>query len=78
MLNGPVEAAMLVYSDFIHYKSGIYIRNSTELMGGHAIKIVGWCQDIVLNQNNENQTLQFFIGANSWDTVWGENGYFRI
>ena len=32
----------MVYSDFMRYKSGIYQRSSSELLGGHAVKIIGW------------------------------------
>nr|ALX38049.1 cathepsin B cysteine protease [Cryptocaryon irritans] len=69
MQHGPVEAAFSVYSDFIHYKSGIYKYVSGESLGGHAIKIIGW--------GVENGT-KFWIIANSWNTSWGENGTFRI
>jgi len=66
---GPVEAAFSVYEDFISYKSGIYKHTSGSLLGGHAVKIVGW--------GNENGT-NFWIVANSWNTTWGESGFFRI
>ena len=41
-LNGPVNTGFIVYKDFFNYKSGIYRRKSDEVMGGHAVKIVGW------------------------------------
>jgi cathepsin B len=66
---GPVEAAFQVYEDFIHYKSGIYKHTSGGLLGGHAVKIVGW--------GKEDNT-DYWIVANSWNTTWGENGFFRI
>ncbi|KHJ99369.1 hypothetical protein OESDEN_00607 [Oesophagostomum dentatum] len=37
--------------------------------GGHAIKIIGW--------GVENGT-KYWIIANSWNSDWGENGYFRM
>lgn len=40
--NGPVEGAFSVYSDFLLYKSGVYQHVSGEIMGGHAIRILGW------------------------------------
>jgi cathepsin B len=40
--NGPVNTGFTVYKDFYHYKEGIYRRTSDEVMGGHAVKIVGW------------------------------------
>jgi len=69
MKYGPVEAAMLVFEDFLHYKGGVYKHVSGMPLGGHAIKIVGW--------GNEEGT-NYWIVANSWNTTWGENGFFRI
>lgn len=40
--NGPVEAAFMVYEDFLVYKSGVYKHNTGNFLGGHAIKIIGW------------------------------------
>lgn len=37
-----------VYQDFMNYKSGVYKHVSGSLLGGHAVKIVGyalrWCE----------------------------------
>jgi len=66
---GPVEAGFSVYEDFMHYKGGIYKHTSGSMLGGHAVKIVGWGQ--------EGDT-KYWIVANSWNTTWGENGFFRI
>ncbi|KAH0622895.1 hypothetical protein JD844_025731 [Phrynosoma platyrhinos] len=67
--NGPVEGAFVVYSDFLMYKSGVYQHVSGEAVGGHAIRILGWGVD--------NGT-PYWLAANSWNTDWGENGFFRI
>jgi len=68
--NGPVESGFSVYDDFLSYKSGIYRRGpSSKFLGGHAVKIVGWGQ--------ENNT-EYWIVANSWGEVWGEQGFFKI
>lgn len=71
MEHGPVETGFMVYDDFPHYKGGIYRKNSDKLLGGHAVKIVGWGTD-------EQTNTGYWIIANSWDTTWGENGFFRI
>ena len=42
MENGPVQAAFTVYQDFMSYQSGVYKHTSGGMLGGHAIKIVGW------------------------------------
>jgi len=67
--NGPVEADFTVYSDFLSYKSGVYIRQSEQVLGGHAIRILGWGVE-----NNVN----YWLAANSWNPDWGDKGYFKI
>ncbi|OTF79964.1 hypothetical protein BLA29_012980 [Euroglyphus maynei] len=69
MTNGPVEASFEVFTDFLSYKHGIYQRQSDEIISGHAIKILGW--------GVENGT-PYWLCANSWNTDWGENGFFRV
>jgi cathepsin B len=67
MTNGPVEAAFDVYEDFTTYKSGVYQHTTGDLLGGHAVKIIGWGVD--------NGT-PYWIIANSWNPSWGLNGFF--
>jgi cathepsin B len=64
-----METAFTVYSDFMNYKSGIYVHTSGYQEGGHAVKILGWGTQSGLN---------YWICANSWGTSWGEAGFFRI
>jgi len=66
---GPVETGFQVYSDFMNYKSGIYVRQSDDLLGGHAVKVIGW--------GTENST-DYWVVQNSWGPAWGESGFFRI
>jgi len=42
MTNGPVEAAFNVYEDFLTYKTGVYKHTTGSLLGGHAVKCLGW------------------------------------
>ena len=65
--SGPFEATMAVYSDFFDYSSGVYYQTYGNLEGYHAITIVGY-----------NDTGGYWIAKNSWDTGWGESGWFRI
>jgi len=69
MTNGPVEAAFDVYEDFLTYKSGVYYYVTGNYLGGHAIKILGW--------GVESGT-KYWLVANSWNTDWGDQGYFKI
>ncbi|XP_062415547.1 cathepsin B-like [Pungitius pungitius] len=66
---GPVEAAFSVYADFLLYKTGVYQHVTGEMLGGHAIKILGW--------GEENGT-PYWLAANSWNSDWGDKGFFKI
>jgi len=67
--NGPVEAGYTVYEDFLSYKSGVYQHVSGKMLGGHAVKILGW--------GTESGT-PYWLVANSWNTEWGDGGFFKI
>ncbi|XP_065211660.1 cathepsin B-like cysteine proteinase 4 [Planococcus citri] len=70
--NGPVQAAFLVYEDFLTYKSGIYQHKGTSFdapLSGLSVKIIGW---------GEENGIKYWIAVNSWSEEWGENGTFRI
>jgi len=67
--HGPVEADFTVYADFPSYKSGVYQRHSDQVLGGHAIRILGW--------GTENN-VPYWLVANSWNPDWGDKGYFKI
>ena len=69
LTNGPVEADFTVYADFVQYKSGVYQRHSNQVLGGHAIRILGW---------GVENGVDYWLCANSWNTDWGDNGYFKI
>lgn len=69
MTNGPVEAAFTVYADFVSYKSGVYHHVSGAALGGHAVKLLGW--------GKEGDT-PYWLLANSWNTDWGDGGFFKI
>lgn len=69
MQHGPVGADFSLYSDFPSYKSGVYQRHSQEMVTGHAVKLIGW---------GEEAGVPYWIAANSWNTEWGEAGFFRM
>jgi len=69
MTNGPVEAAFDVYSDFLTYKTGVYRHTTGDLLGGHAVKILGW---------GVEDSTSYWLVANSWNPDWGDQGYFKI
>lgn len=69
MKSGPVQTAFTVYADFPNYKSGVYQHKTGSALGGHAVKMMGW--------GVENGT-PYWLVANSWNTDWGNEGFFRI
>ena len=72
MLHGPVETAFWVFDDFLNYGGGVYEKlRSASYAGGHAVKIIGWGYD-------EVDEVPYWLGANSWGSDWGEQGFFRI
>jgi len=68
--NGPVEAAFTVYQDFVTYKSGVYVHTSGQVLGGHAVKMIGY--------GTTSSGEDYWLVQNSWTTTWGDNGYFMI
>lgn len=71
VLENPVTCAYNVYEDFMYYAGGVYEYVEGDLVGGHAVLIVGW-------DDNPPEGIPCFICKNSWGTNWGEAGYFRI
>jgi len=69
LANGPVEATLDLYQDFLSYKGGIYKHAIGVPFGYTSVKLIGWG-----NQNGSN----YWIAANSWGTRWGLQGYFYI
>jgi len=69
MTNGPVEVAFSVYADFLTYKSGVYHHTTGSMLGGHAVKMLGWGVDA---------GTPYWLVANSWNPDWGNQGYFLI
>nr|ABF47216.1 cathepsin B [Nicotiana benthamiana] len=68
--NGPVEVSFTVYEDFAHYKSGVYKHVTGDVMGGHAVKLIGWGT----SEDGED----YWLLANQWNRGWGDDGYFKI
>merc|ERR1712217_99747 len=71
MTNGPIQVAFKVYKSFMSYKTGVYQKHWYEFLpeGGHAVKIVGW---------GVESGVDYWLVANSWDTTWGLDGFFKI
>jgi hypothetical protein len=64
---GPLVTGMEVCSDFFCDFDGIYVPEYGDIVGNHAICVVGY-----------NDVENCWICKNSWGTGWGEEGWFRI
>jgi C1A family cysteine protease len=65
--HGPLVACMDVYDDFFAYGGGVYHHVSGKKVGGHCILVVGY-----------SETNHCWICKNSWNTTWGDQGFFQI
>lgn len=45
MTNGPMMVGLVIYSDYMLYKSGIYDTVDFTVEGAHAVKLIGWNYD---------------------------------
>lgn len=68
--SGPMMMGLRIYEDFLNYASGVYKYTTGELVGGHAMKVVGWGED-------EKEGL-YWVLQNQWTTDWGEFGFIKI
>ena len=75
----------------IYFEKGVYdkhneIKFSDEqtsdenLIGGHAVSIIGWgiAENIIINNNGDTNTVKYWYCRNSWSEKWGDGGYFKI
>ncbi|XP_077238278.1 cathepsin B-like protease 2 [Tasmannia lanceolata] len=68
--NGPVEVSFTVYEDFAHYRSGVYKHITGDVLGGHAVKLIGW--------GTSDDGEDYWLIANQWNRSWGDDGLFMI
>lgn len=61
---GSIQATFYIYSDFLSYKTGVYQHVAGEMLGGHAVKLIGW---------GEENGVPYWLIANSWNTDWVRN-----
>lgn len=59
-----------IYEDFMSYASGIYKFTFGELVGGHAMKLIGYGED--------SKEGLYWVLQNQWTDDWGEMGYIKI
>ena len=72
---GPVSIAFQVASDFSGYTGGVYsssVCSSAPEDVNHAVLAVGY------DAKPADGSMPYWIIKNSWDTTWGEDGYFKM
>lgn len=73
LLNGPFFATISIYKDLFEYVGNeVYTRKSDELMGGHAIEIVGYVDANV--DTRPGFTAPYWVVKNCWGGNFPTNG----
>lgn len=67
MKHGPLMIGLTVYEDLINYYDGDYKFVSGRLVGGHAVKLMGWRTTI---HGKTSWLIQ-----NQWSEDWGQEGF---
>merc|ERR1712050_514490 len=67
--DGETWAQSKVKAKSAYAINGVTNMQKEIMTNGHAVKIVGWGTD---------NGVDYWKVANSWDTTWGEDGFFRI
>jgi C1A family cysteine protease len=79
--DGPFFGSLSIYQDFFNFLGDkVYTKGSDELIGGHAIEIVGWCDPGVDLRSGFKDG--YWVCKNSWSKYWAPKydfpGYFAI
>ncbi|EFO65432.1 Cathepsin B precursor [Giardia lamblia P15] len=70
--DGPVQAVMSVYRDFLYYRGGVYRHVYGVQISSHAVEIIGY------GTTDDEDRVPYWIVKNSLGPNWGEDGYFNI
>jgi len=79
--NGIFSSTKGIYIHSVNYVTDKTI-NRDDILGGHAISIVGWGveKDVTAVINNNTYVypkVEYWVCRNSWSANWGEKGYFK-
>ena len=70
MTNGPSEASLTMYEDFLNYKTGVYQHIAGKLLGAHAVRLPGW--------GKEGERNSVLAGGELLGRGLGRRGNFKI
>jgi cathepsin B len=73
---GPIATGIQVFEDFMTWSgTGIYTHpdTSSELVGGHAVSVVGWGEE-----TQDGINVPYWLIRNSWGISWGMKGFFKM
>ena len=60
-----------MYDDFFLYKEGVYqLTVGANFFDNQAVELIGW--------GSSDDGTEYWIAKNSWNTDWGDQGYFKI
>jgi cathepsin B len=81
LLNGPFYSAITTHTNFLTFSGqGIYNNKQGNIIGGHAIQIIGYCDKNI--DKRPGYTDAYWICRNSWGSNWPleikDKGYFAM
>jgi len=76
--SSPLMCGLIVTDDFMYAKGGFIGKPNGLFSGGHAVKIVGFNDNLTHTYPNGVTEKGFLIGVNTWGKNWGDNGKFYI
>jgi C1A family cysteine protease len=76
--NGLVLAGILVCSNFMYPENGFINNPEGSILGGHAITLIGWDDNLQHTYKNGKTRKGFLKCKNSWGEEWGDSGYFYL
>lgn len=75
---GPLSVGFNVVGESLYYSNGVLDVDSCTANTAddldHAINLIGWGVDTL----DDGTEAQHWILRNSWSTIWGDEGYFRV
>lgn len=68
-----------VYLEYVNYTGDSYMDDSEEMVGAHAVAIIGWGIEKDVQTKNGREDVPYWYCRNSWTTNWGQDGgYFKM